>query len=756
MRLSVRTLVFVATLIALVVWPIEGNNHKHPSARRLVYPPVRRVNQTWSYRSAKTNGNVTFDDPYYWLEGSNDDKDIQQFIADQSNVTETYMQGCKEKDAILKSLTEASTYDRYNDVELIEPNKGGNPFYIYSLIRAGDQPPVWYTASVAEFKSGKKINFETPPGKPFLNETLLSPDGTDSILYHSTSPDGKIFGYLVVGNGEVGTWYFRRFDSPLVNVKTRPSGGEGRLNDTLLLSSDAILWTPDSGCIFYSQTVNSNGGTNTDLDYKIRYHAWGTDNTNDITVFDGKNAGELGILTYFFAFLSNDGRWLIISGSYEVTTENMVSYATLLEVINNTFYIKTNKDAKNLKVSKIHLDWNKAKQVKDFTELQDRPEVIDVIPERNNASITPFDFGPYMIAQDKIAAVYVENGQYTLYVYHAEDGRLIQRLIPDAKGRIFQVTGNQDSTTLIVAFTTWNHPRVLYEFVVNDDHVDTSIVTAQRITGANPDDFTIEEIYATSKDGTKVPYFITYRKGTRKDGKSPLWLHAYGGYGIVDNLYYKPSYFDFLRSYDGYFVWGSPRGGGDKGGDWHDAATGLKKQKTFDDTLAILNSVVALKYTSPGMIIVEGVSGGGMLFGAVTNQAAQGLIGVSLLVRAPLDIFEFELRNTIGAFNREELGDVTTPEGFDAVFAWSPYQNIDPHKSYPAVFLTPGTGDERVPPSHSYKFLSKLQYLHPNNKSPLLMYVQKDKKGHIASTAEENIYQFCIIEESLGISRRKM
>lgn len=119
---------------------------------------------------------------------------------------------------------------------------------------------------------------------------------------------------------------------------------------------------------------------------------------------------------------------------------------------------------------------------------------------------------------------------------------------------------DQMSDTFIILFYSWNSPRKIFEFKsTKAGQVDTSLVTNQRIKGTNPDDFAIEELYATSKDGTKVPYFVTYRKGTKKDGKAPAWVHVYGSYGDVDSLYYEPNYFDFLRSYDSFFIWASPR-----------------------------------------------------------------------------------------------------------------------------------------------------------------------------------------------------
>lgn len=314
------------------------------------------------------------------------------------------------------------------------------------------------------------------------------------------------------------------------------------------------------------------------------------------------------------------------------------------------------------------------------------------------------------------------------------------------------LNGDQNSDTMLVLAESWNTPCKLFEIKWNGSDEETSTVTVRHVKGTNPDDFTLEKRQATSKDGTKVPYFVTYRKGIQKP--APTFVHGYAAYGYTENLYYQPNYFDFLRNYNGIFVWAGARGGGDKGGHWHEAGSGLNKEKTFEDIIAIMQDLVAIKYSIPGKFIIEGGSGGGMAMAAVANQAPAGLVGLALLVRAPCDVFQLELRSTVGVANQAEFGDVTTPEGFDAVRAWSPVQNVVPNKPYPAVFLTPGSYDEIVPPSSSYKFVAQLQHSNPNNALPFLMYVVQ-KKGHVSSTILESSYQFCIMEESLHLTRRK-
>ena len=323
------------------------------------------------------------------------------------------------------------------------------------------------------------------------------------------------------------------------------------------------------------------------------------------------------------------------------------------------------------------------------------------------------------------------------------------------KGTIFEIQTDQNSPNFIATGSSFAIPNANYEFVWKENGLKSSTITIRNIKGTDPNDFTVEQLFAISKDGTKVPYFLTYRKGTNKrNGKNVCWMHFYGAYGMLENLYYRPNYFDFMRSYDGCFVWAGPRGGGDEGGDWHNAGSGLNKQKTFDDILAVAQDLIKLKITSPGNLIIEGGSAGGLATCVVMNQAPAGMIGAAFPLGAPCDTFLTELRTSLGANNRAEFGDVTKPEGFDAVFAWSPQQNIDPKKPYPAVLMGVGAGDERVPPSSAFKFISQLQYDHPNNEAPLLMYVAKNK-GHVPATIDESSYQFCILEEALGLQRRK-
>lgn len=415
----------------------------------LTYPKVKRINKTWSYRSAKANSNVTYNDPYFWLEKASKDKSVQEFISDQTNVTDSFMKRCTNLKQIQQSIQHATDYDQFAELGLFAESSG-SPFYLYTLKRVGDQRPTWYKASVAEFEAGKKNNFAQPPGKPFLKEVLLSPDGTANIVAEGVivSPNGKIFCYLVSeGNSDFSTWYFRSIDNPLVDAKTFPKGGEGRIPVSIPFNQQNIEWTSDGKGFFYVQAETKGDATANNM---VRYHEWGTTTDKDITVVQPAPV-------WFIMTMSRDGRWITVL-AFKDTSYNQIAYTSLLDgqpvsekmkwisvspgydyqvyyitTIDDTIYFQTNHgNATNSKIAKVKLDWSKARPSSILTDIQDRPQVQDVVKERPDASIPQLN--AFAIAHDKVLINYIENGKDALYLYDLKTGKMVQHLLP--KGRV--------------------------------------------------------------------------------------------------------------------------------------------------------------------------------------------------------------------------------------------------------------------------------------------------------------------------------
>ncbi|PWN36373.1 alpha/beta-hydrolase [Meira miltonrushii] len=737
-----------------------------------------QVNKTWSYGSAKEGKNVTIPDPYYWLEGDlHNDTDVIEFIKEETKVTEDFMAKCKDKDAITASITAAFDYDNYDFFTRVDG--GPSPYYTYQVKRAKEDRPTWYVCTPEELEAARKDNLATPPGKKFLVEELLSENGTANIQDWRNSPNGKYFAYLTSeANADVATWYVRSIDSPLINATTFPPGGEGALPDVIPFCQSDFEWKPDDSGFFYIQTEDSKGGFNTVIGSTIRYHQMGTANEKDITIVHADPVRADGTNNDWHIKLSHDGRWLIAMGSHDALEYRKV-FATLLpdqtlsdnmkwisisptydftfqsiSVIDEWLYFSTNRDALNSKVAKVKLDWSKARQVSDVNTLTDRLDFVDVIPEQDDASL----FIAVGLSENMASCAYIKNGKYVVQILDLLAGKIVHTAIPNdpAQLRTLITAHKAKSLTLTVSGTT--SPDAVYEVRYDGQQFQDVLLTVQSIKGTNATDYVSEEFFATASDGTQIPYAVVSKKGTPKDGTCSAWVHAYASYGYIETFYFDATYFSYLVGYDcTSFVWSSGRGGGDRGELWHIAGQRKNKTRSIDDTIAVAQDLVKRKIAAPGKVILDGGSAGGMVAGAAANRAPEGTFGVVFPVRAVLDFF-LRKRSRDGADQIEEFGDVDNPTDFDTIIQWSPLQNINKTRDYPAMLLLPGDSDDRVVAAHSFKYLAQVQADHPNNSKPLLMHLVREA-GHTQmglSTDTETIqglHQLCVASLVLDLKR---
>jgi protease II len=398
------------------------------------YPKVPRGTKTWSYRSAKLGRNDTFADSYYELEKPlNTDPGVIKFIDQQTQLLNDYVKSCKSKDKIAKSIAEAYDFNDYDYLQLI--TQAPKPFYLYNVKSGKDNRPIWYTCTPSEMDAARKNNLATPPGKKFLNETLLSVNGTVNIQYTFVSPDGQYFAYIASdSNSDVAKIYVRKFTSPLVQAKTFPPGGEGALPDAIPFvdGNSGFVWTKDSTGFFYVQVNDDQGGSNADAGYTVRYHKLGTSYEKDITVVHPDKDGPDGKQNIWFIWSSVDMKWLLVMGLND-NTAHAKAYATIyqgqtisdkmkwigispdydyeiqwIDIIKDIFYFFTDKDAIDGKVVKSKLDWSKARSVSDLSELKDQLPMTDLIPEIKVSKI----LYSYAFGGDKVLLTYIQNGRY--------------------------------------------------------------------------------------------------------------------------------------------------------------------------------------------------------------------------------------------------------------------------------------------------------------------------------------------------------
>lgn len=769
-------LLFIPALVSISV--TEVNCQSSPwNPKQTPYPKVARGSKTFSFRSALKKGNVTVADPYFDLEKPiASDPGVIKFINDQMKLTDAFINKCKSKDAIAKSIKAAFDFNDYNGMELIGDIP--KPFYIYSLKGPNDNRPVWYTATPAEVEAARKENFAKPPGKKFLDEMKLSQNGTANIQYSFVSPDGKYFAYIASdSNSDVAKIFIREIDTPLIAPKTFPPGGEGALKDVIgpADGNSGFVWTKDSTGFFYVQVNDDQAGANTEIGSTVRYHKLGTAHEKDITIVKADKPGSDGKQNYWFISNSLDYQWLLLQGQNSATGGAKVYLSLLkgqtfsdkmkwisispgydylvqwIDVIDNVLYAQTNRDALDSKIVQIKLDWSKARSTNDLSQLQDRLSMQDIIPEQKFMKISAL----FYFDKGKLILVYIKDGRYVPKLFQLPSGKFLNDILPKEEGSISSAYGTGSSMILHYAGTT--SPKTVYEIGFDKGKYYEKLFTRQTIKGTKSTDFITEHLFATSKDGTKIPYAIQYRKETKKDGTASAFLHTYGSNGMIENYLWDAGYFSWLNSYNTFFVWASPRGGGDRGEEWHVAGRRKYKPVTFDDIIAIGQDLIKRKIAGKGKVIAEGGSAGGMAVAAVANRAPPDVFGVIFPERAVCDVF-LRQRSRNGAGQIEEYGDVNNATDFDTVLSWSPLQNVNNKQQYPAILLQPGDSDDRVVAGQSFKFLAELQYKNPNNPNPFMLFLARNA-GHTSSGLStdayttEMTYQQCFAEVSLNLKR---
>ncbi|PWN36814.1 alpha/beta-hydrolase [Meira miltonrushii] len=727
------------------------------------FPKAKRISATVSFPSAKAKGNVTLADPYQWLQNDTDPATIK-FVADQKSLTESFIKKCTSVKQIEQSVRDAFNYNDYSDMTFFEDAKV--PFWFYSVTGPNEDRKTYYIATPAEMEVARKTNFAKPPGKKFLMESLLSSNNSASIVYTMVSLDHTLIAYMVVDDGaDTGSWYVRRLDSPLVQAKTRPPGGEGRLPDVIPYVYQDLRWTLDSKAFFYTQY--SDNGT------IVAYHQLGTPVDKDITIVNpDPDPANLWYLDYSF-----DGKWLVVFSAAN-TDSKATAYATLLTgqklsdkmkwisivptrdlslfspvgILDGNWYVVTDENAIDRKVVKVKLDWTKAKEVTNLSQLKGRLNFTDVIPNR--------PFRQLNLARqtdtNKALVVYVENGKYVLYIFDLRTGKQLQKILPDEKSSphaAFFATPTNKYWTL--AYRSTVSPVKIFQVHHTETGIQTKLLTAQAIKGSNPDDYDTEQMEAISKDGTKVPYFLVRHRNRPSNTSSSIWLHGYGAYGDIDNLFWDERYFSWLQAGTGRgFVWAGLRGGGDKGEEWHIAGKNRNKPKTFDDMVAIAQDLIKRKLVNKGQINLEGNSAGGLMSAVVARQAPVGTFGAVMPDVALLD-YLFFYTGAIGPANVNEFGDPAIPVEFDIIESWDPIRNLSPNIQPPPTLLTLADSDDRVVPANAYKYLAQAQHDHPNSRNPLLMYVSTSS-GHISSRATTTtmvslaVHQQCFLELTIG------
>jgi prolyl oligopeptidase len=629
-------------------------------------------------------------DPYRWLEDDNS-KETGRWVINQNIITQDYLVKIPFRDKLKKQLT-----DLWDYASIGTPSKHGD-YYIFSKNDGKQNQSVYY------IKRGKNGTEEI-----LLDPNQLSEDGTTSIGSLSVSKDNKYLAYTISKSGS--DWK----EILVMDLATKK------------MLSDKVEWVKFSRISWYKNGFYYSGYTapkegkefsNKNEFHTVFYHELSSKQTKDKVIYQDKEHA----LRNHGGSVTEDEHFLIVSGS-EGTSGNMLlakdltvpnsEFVTLVSDFENDSYVLDNIGDKLLIVTNYKAANNRVVSTTLSNPLKDNWQ--DFIPEKD------YVLERVSLVGKKFFASYLKDVQTKIEVYNFE-GKFIQDLKLPGIGISYGVSGKKENTIAYFTFTSFTTPATIYQLNTND--LSSKLYFKPKLN-FNSDDYVTEQVFYPSKDGTKIPMFITYKKGIKKDGANPCMLYGYGGF----NISYKPS-FNVAKSVfiqnGGIYAVANLRGGSEYGEKWHKAGMLTKKQNVFDDFIAAAEYLKKEKYTSTNKLAIHGRSNGGLLIGAVINQRPD-LAKVALPMVGVLDMLRYH-KFTIGWAWAVEYGSSEDREGFSNLITYSPLHNIKPLE-YPATLILTADHDDRVVPAHSFKFAAKLQK-NNQSKNPTLIRIDS-KSGH--------------------------
>ncbi|MFO0846090.1 MAG: prolyl oligopeptidase family serine peptidase [Gemmataceae bacterium] len=691
-----------------------------PAATRaeeaMKYPPTKKVDQVDDFHGTKVP------DPYRWLEDDvRKSKDVADWVAAQNKVTFGFLGRIPQRKALQKRITEQWNYERYSP-----PFKQGGR-YFFTRNDGLQNQSVLYT-------TGESLDGEP---RVLLDPNKLSKDGTVALAGLSVSPDGKLLAYSVAESGsDWNTWH-------VLDVET------GKVRDDLVrwVKFSGASWTKDGKGFFYSRFDEPKGGAFTSLNFnqKVYYHRVGTPQADDVLVYKRPDHPKWG----FSAGVTDDGRYLVISVREGTDRRNRVVYKDLEEpyglpveliedmdneysLIDNdgpVFYFKTDLKAPLGRV--IAIDVRKP----------DRANWKEVIPEAKESLQGANLVGNLFVCN------YLKDARTVVKMFSPE-GEFVREVQLPGIGTASGFGGRRIDNETFYTFQSFATPPSIYRY-------DMATGKAKLFRGSkvkfNPDDYVVEQVFFKSKDGTRVPMFITRKKDVKLDGTAPTILYGYGGFNISLPPSFSVGRVAWLEM-GGIYAQANLRGGGEYGKTWHKAGTKLTKQNVFDDFIAAAEYLIEHKYTSSKKLAIKGGSNGGLLVGACMAQRPD-LFGACLPAVGVMDMLRFH-KFTAGRYWTDDYGSADHPDEFKALFAYSPYHNLKKGTSYPPTLVTTADTDDRVVPGHSFKFAARLQECH-EGPNPVLIRIET-KAGHgagkpTAKLIEELADEYAFLIKTLGI-----
>jgi prolyl oligopeptidase len=653
----------------------------------LTYPQAKRGDQVDDYHGTGVA------DPYRWLEDT-DSAETHAWVEAENKLTFSYLEQLPSRQAIHDRLTKLWNYERFT----VPSQHGGRYFFQHNT--GLQQQNVLLVA--------ESLNAEP---RVLLDPNTLSTDGTVALAGTEISDDGKLMAYGIATSGsDWNEWHVRDIDT-----------GKDLSDDLRWVKFSGASFSKDNKGFYYSRYDEPKGAALREANYfqKLYYHRLGTQQAEDKLIYERPDNKEMG----FAGNVTDDGHYLVITVWQGTEPKNRLYYKDLTQADAPVVKLLDDFDAQyNFIDNDGPVFWFQS----DLDAPRGRIIAIDTRhPERTSwKTIVPqgadkLEFAN--VVNNSFLLAYLKDARTEVRV-HDLGGAFLRNVDLPGIGTAAGFGGKRKDKETFYAFTSFISPTTVYRY---DPQAAKSAVFRQPKVDFDATRYETKQIFYTSKDGTRVPMFLTYKKGIKLDGQNPTLLYAYGGFDISLTPNFSVPNVVWLEM-GGIYAQPNLRGGGEYGEEWHKAGMKLKKQNVFDDFIAAAEWLIANKYTSTPKLAIRGGSNGGLLIGACVTQRPD-LFGATLPEVGVMDMLRFH-KFTIGWAWTSDYGSSDDPAEFKALYAYSPLHNLKPGTKYPPTLIATSDHDDRVVPGHSFKFAATMQ-ADQAGPAPVLIRIEV-KAGH--------------------------
>jgi len=669
--------------LALTIYPLAAQD----GAGVLSYPKPKTIEQVDDYHGVKVA------DPYRWLEDT-DSTDTHAWVEAENKVTFGYLEQIPYRKTIRDRMMKLWNFERFT----VPQQQGGRYFYQHNNGLQNQN-----VLLVAEALSAEP--------RQLLDPNTLSSDGTVALGGEAITDDGKLMAYGTAASGsDWEEWHVRDVDT-----------GKDLPDLIKWVKFSGASWSKDGKGFYYSRYDEPKGTALRDANYfqKLYYHKLGTVQSEDKLIYERPDNKELG----FGGSVTNDGHYLVIFVWQGTSPKNRLYYKDLTKpdsevvkllddfdaeyrFVDNdgpVFWIRTDLDAPRGKL--IAIDTRHPEKANWKTVVEQGADKLEDVNVVDNLFLIGY-------LKDAKTEVRVHNLQ----------GKFLRSVDLPGIGTAAGFGGKRKDKETFYSFTSFISPTTIYRY---DPETGKSSIFKQPKVDFDATKYETKQVFYDSKDGTRIPMFLTYKKGLKLDGQNPTLLYAYGGFDISLTPGFSIPTVVWLEM-GGIYAQPNLRGGGEYGEDWHLAGTKAKKQNVFDDFIAAAEWLIANKYTSTPKLAIRGGSNGGLLIGAMLTQRPD-LFGATLPLVGVMDMLRFQ-KFTIGWAWTSDYGSSDNADDFKALYAYSPLHNLKPGTKYPPTLIATADHDDRVVPGHSFKFAATMQADQAGT-APVLIRIET-KAGH--------------------------